>query len=87
MSYGTVICQTVYKQRPERGEEQELDNGCDMMGMGYFRCHRELRHFIVFAFLYSDGCQPRAPADIRSIVSHFRVHVSTADESSLGRAR
>ena len=32
----------------------------------------------------SDGCQRNAPADIRSIVSHFRV--SRADKVSLGRA-
>ena len=53
----------------------------------FHRCYRELRHLIVFGLLYSDGCQPSAPADIRSIVSHFRVHVSSADESSHGRAR
>ena len=37
MSYGIAICQTVYKQPPERGGEQESDSGCDMMGMGNFR--------------------------------------------------
>ena len=37
MSSGTAICQTVYKQPPERGGEQESDSGCDMMGMENFR--------------------------------------------------
>ena len=37
MSSGTTICQTVYKQPPERGGEQESDSGCDMMGMDNFR--------------------------------------------------
>ena len=37
MSYETAICQTVYKQPPERGGEQESDSGCDMMGMEHFR--------------------------------------------------
>ena len=50
-----------------------------------YRCHRELCHLIVFGFLYSGGCQPSAPADIRLIISPCRV--SSADESSLGRAR
>ena len=49
------------------------------------RCHRELCHFIVFDVSNSDECQPNVPADIRSIVSHFRV--SLADKISLGRAR
>ena len=44
-----------------------------------FHCRRSL-----FGFLYSDACQPCAPADIRSVVSHIRV--SSADESSIGRA-
>ena len=33
MSYGTAICQTVYKQPPERGGGQESDGGCDMVVM------------------------------------------------------
>ena len=34
----------------------------------------------VFGFLYSDGCQPSAPANIRSIFSHFRVSPLTKAE-------
>ena len=40
---------------------------------------------IVFGVSNCDECQPNVPADIRSIVSHFRV--SPADKISLGRAR
>ena len=43
MSYGTAICQMVYKQPPERGGEQKSDSGCDMMGMENFR---EIRTYL-----------------------------------------
>ena len=38
----------------------------------------------VFGVSNSDGCEPNAPADIRSIFSHSRV--SPADKISFGRA-
>ena len=82
MSSGTAICQSVQKQRPDRGGEQESDSGCDMMGMGHFprnlNSHLqnasnkvELFHYLSVAIAETNFCEGK-------------VVMSTLDEDVLG---